>query len=538
MDSEKLKRSEKNLNDSKLSAENVAFTGDQARLSLRNNEQPGIVEAQTKLAAEEQELASIYCQQAQFLTLRNRFLESIDVCQQVISLNPQIVRAYLILGDNFYGLSQFSEATEAYHRALELAPESTEIYIRLGQIAYEQQQWHQAINYYLSALAIEPKSLKIHRQLRQVYKTTNQTNLMLECWYQTLILEPAATAQQYYELAQQAFEQERAELAIISCQKSLGLESNFLPSYELLGKLCTGEQKELALITYQELLAQYSDYPEPYFYLAQALYRDRAWSETIEYYRQALAIDPDYQEVYYYFGEALIRAEQWQEAIAILSKAIELDSDYSWSHHHLGVAQFELENWNLAQQSLESAVELNPEFSWSYFNLAEALARQNLLADAERVYQQFLKLEPDFAYGYQRLGELISQQIMFDNEPDSARVKAALNAYQNAAKLEPDQLETYYKALRLEPKSETWCRQLARTYVRTKSPVNAVIFYQILLHNYPKNAQDHFELATVLEQQSNLNAALKHYQHAVAIQPNNQEYLISFKQAQLKEQNL
>ena len=346
-----------------------------------------------------------------------------------------------------------------------------------------------------------------------------------------VVVESDCETHQAQSLSSPGKDRESVALYLQQAQE-LALENRFEESITAYRQALSLDPQVQALVTYQKLLTNYQDRAEPHFYLAQAFFANRDWESAIKYYRQAVAIDPDFRETYYYFGEALIKAEQWVEAASVLMVAIELDPDYAWSHHHLGMAQFHLQNWHLAEISLQSAVKLNPNFSWSYFHLAEALIKQGLLARAEQVYQQFVELEPDFAYGYQRLGDIIAQQIDISRPQDSTKVEAALRAYQRAVKLEPDNLETYYKALQLQPKDESWCLKLAQAYVRGNLLVNAIIFYQILLQIAPDRAQAHFELARVLERQDNLASAVKHYYHAANLQPT-EEYLTAFKTANI-----
>ena len=125
--------------------------------------------------------------------------------------------------------------------------------------------------------------------------------------------------------------------------------------------------------------------------------------------------------------------------------------------------------------------------------------------------------------------------IIFAEAPKLSPYRSAMQQnISSAIDLEPDKLQTYYKALQLKPQDPIWCRQLAEAYVRANKLVNAVIFYRILLNINPDDSEAHQNLGRILERQNNLSAAIKHYQIAVKLSPEKTEYANTLEKAQGK----
>jgi cytochrome c-type biogenesis protein CcmH/NrfG len=91
--------------------------------------------------------------------------EQIRMLQDMVTKNPQDVRAWIQLGNLLMDSARFQEATDAYQKALELAPGNVDVMVDMGTCYRNTGQPQKAVEVYRKALAINPNHLNAHRNL-------------------------------------------------------------------------------------------------------------------------------------------------------------------------------------------------------------------------------------------------------------------------------------------------------------------------------------------------------------------------------------
>jgi len=89
--------------------------------------------------------------------------------EQAIQENPQLLEAYLGVGEIHQSRVDYEAAAEAYQRAAQIAPTSFDAHYNLGLMRQHLKQYDAAVQAYLYALAIDPNSFDANHHLASCY---------------------------------------------------------------------------------------------------------------------------------------------------------------------------------------------------------------------------------------------------------------------------------------------------------------------------------------------------------------------------------
>ncbi|HBW57992.1 MAG TPA: hypothetical protein DEF27_09385, partial [Oscillatoriales bacterium UBA8482] len=114
----------------------------------------------------------------------------IQECQKVITLNPNTVEAYHLLGKSLQGLGKPEEALKWYQYIVNLKPNEAIVHANLGNLYAQLKQWKPAIHSYQKAIKLQPDLALAHRNLGKVWSKLGKLKMAASCWYQAFSLEP------------------------------------------------------------------------------------------------------------------------------------------------------------------------------------------------------------------------------------------------------------------------------------------------------------------------------------------------------------
>ena len=465
------------------------------------------------------EIGEIYLQQAKSFLKQERWTEVITACQESLEFNPPQAEAYKIWGDVLQKMGKSTEAMGCYAKALTIKPDFAEVYINLGGLSLQEQEWQSAINYYQKAIAINPNLAVAHRNLARIYKQLGEQELMLDCWYYALKLEPkSATVEEHLNLAKLLLSHHKVDRAIACYEQAISWQPESIEIYQELGEALVKLQKyDQAIAVYRQSLKINPNHTGIYRNLGNILFAQEKWSEAILCYQQVIDREANCGEIYYKLGEAALKLKKWSQAATAFLKAIKVEPNNPWSYHHLGIALSELEKWTEAINALQKSIELNPDFPWSYYHIGDALCQREKWEQAIIAYRHFLKLEPT-VYGYEKLGNALTKQARLVKPQDKLMLAEAWQCYSHAIKIDPNYLQSYYKAIELKPNDSNLYFALAQAYTKQQEWTSAIIFYQIGLQINPNYPQAYWQLGRILEQQNQQEGAIEIYQQAIALQ--------------------
>ncbi|WP_081694750.1 MULTISPECIES: tetratricopeptide repeat protein [Planktothrix] len=226
-----------------------------------------------------------------------------------------------------------------------------------------------------------------------------------------------------------------------------------------------------AIAAYQNALQLEPHRGEFYQELGDALSKVEKWEDAIEAYQQAIQCNPDFSWSHNNLGDALRSLERWSEAVIMYSRAIELNPDFALSYHNLGDVFGKLEQWEESVAAYQHAIELDPNFVWSYYNLAEGLVQLKQWDKALVAYRQAQQLQANLPEMDTKLKSTLHQHI-------KQCLQLALLYYRQAIEQNPNDIESYEKALELQPDDVMLYVGLGDAWVARHQPQRAITAYQ------------------------------------------------------------
>jgi tetratricopeptide (TPR) repeat protein/2-polyprenyl-3-methyl-5-hydroxy-6-metoxy-1,4-benzoquinol methylase len=509
-------------------------------------------------------------QQAELYLATGNFDRAIVICQQVLELHPNSAETCKTLGKALQAQGKLEDARYWYKVAIDLQPDFAEAFANLGTLCATLQQWQEAIGYYQKAISLQPDFAGFYRNLSRVFSQVGKAEEAADCWYQALMIEPVEMAEEYLDLGNTLFKQNKPEQAIICYHRTIYLNSSFCEAYYKLAEAASDlKQWDEAIANYRKAIQLQPDISELYYKLGNALqasdlcheaviaYRESIelnpnsfwyyynlatvllklenWQEAIFAYRTGIEINPDFAWSFYSIGEAYGKLEKWSEAATAYRRATELNHDDFGAFHKLGDALFQLERWSEAVTAYQKAIALNSEFFWSHYNLALSFAKLQDWSAATIAYQRAIELNPEFSWTYHNLGEALLKTQQW---------KAAATAYQRAIKLNPDISWSYYNlgdalseihewndavsaylcALQIEPSLPEIYTKLGEVLLK-RTPVDLDVAVSYYYHEMQPLQSPEFycKIAQDFANSAGLNEAIMLYLMALEIRPKDPE---------------
>ena len=177
-------------------------------------------------------IPDVYIKQAQKDYEQGLYEQAIAQCQEAISIKPDAVAAYILLGNSQHKMGQLKAAEKNYQRAIEINPNNASIHTQLGNLYGEQKLWQKAIDSYQKATAIQPKVADNYRNLAKVWTQLGQVEAVADCWYQAYSLDPKkVTAQEHFNLGNTLYKQGQITQAISCYHHAIELNPNYATAF-------------------------------------------------------------------------------------------------------------------------------------------------------------------------------------------------------------------------------------------------------------------------------------------------------------------
>jgi tetratricopeptide (TPR) repeat protein len=232
-------------------------------------------------------------------------------------------------------------------------------------------------------------------------------------------------------------------------------------------------------------------------------------AEAIAAFRRSLSAQPNSMQALLGLARAFAASGQVSEAETTYRRAIELQPSFWASYNELAAFYSERGDYARAAQMFRRVTELTPDNAMAFSNLGGALSLMGRFANALEAYRASLALAPtDVAYS-----NLGTTQFLLGDYQESAR------SFEKAVRLTPGHFQlwanlgdAYRWTKGLEPRaSEAYSRAIA--LAREELRVN------------PQNPVTHSYLALCLAKTGLPNEARDHAEKALAIAPENPEFL-------------
>ena len=444
-----------------------------------------------------QKLAEIYIHQG-------KLEGAIASCEEAIKLNPNFAAAYLTLGNAYQSQKQFQIAIDAYSQAIAIQPNLAQAHANLGSIYYQQGKLELAVFSYQKALEINPKLASVRLMLGNVFTQQGQLVAASSCYQTALELQPQNPLINF-KLGL-IFSQQRDFAAARECyEKALLKQPNYFEVYEELYRLlkidATEEEIGLSFSQWQEFVEEKTGGDRSLSVEAMDTYFNPLKNPTNNnYLKLETETDTNQQSFSEIDDERGIQPEtvRFAPSNEVASFAKESDTILPGSEG--------IETADTRDKINTFNLEVAPEASGAtiitiseadiYRQRADVYLREGKLTEAIAASKEALKIQPEDAGSYINLGNAFYRQ----NKPD-----AALRSYLRAAELEPNLPETY--------------ANIGSAYYQLKQDKEAIFYYQKALGIKSDLVGVYWNLGRIYQHQAKVDEAVENWEKAFAIQP-------------------
>ena len=282
-------------------------------------------------------------------------------CGILLSINPQEVSAWLLLGAINRDLGFVYEAEACWWRAAQLEPVRHEALLNLAGMYRTQRRWRDAMNCYV--------------------QTTQRNSTVAAAWLgwcETLL-----------ELGQYA-----EAINLVESARVAGCVT-----YDLL--LCQGNayfqsgHPAQAAQCYQSLVQQNPSVKPPRYNLALALAKAGRRAESVSVLQALIGMAPEYLNAHIKLADLLADAGDPRGAAVAYRAAIALRPDMGELHNNLGKALRQIGQMPEARACFETAIRLGIQQAVVYLNLGGVYQSLRQQDEALAIYRQGLAIDPD-----------------------------------------------------------------------------------------------------------------------------------------------
>lgn len=263
------------------------------------------------------------------------------------------------------------------------------------------------------------------------------------------------TAEVHCNLGRAYLGQGNLEAAESAANRTLRLESNYLPAHQLLEQIkrayydqglahLNNKRYEEAIVQFKETINRYSNFTAAYCGLAHAYLGQGSLGEAENAAKTALRLENNHpsardfleriKQAYYDRGLSHLNNEQYDEAIAQFKGAINIAPIFKEAYCGLGRTYLSKDDYDYAIVNYTKAIKLNPNSAHSYHGRADAYYAKDDYAHAITDYTKVIELNPNSAQAYHRRAYAYYAKDDYNH---------AITDYTKAIELNPNSAHSY-----------------------------------------------------------------------------------------------
>jgi predicted O-linked N-acetylglucosamine transferase (SPINDLY family) len=304
---------------------------------------------------------------------------------------------------------------------------------------------------------------------------------------------------------------------------------------------------------------------------AIAAYRQGKHAEVQALCRQIVTDLPEHFDALHLLGVSELDCRQFEQAERTLARAVSAEPRSAEARSNLGTALFHLKRYDEARKCHEKAIALKPNFPTALTNLGNTLTRLELAGQAVDAHDRAIQFKPDYADAHCNRGMALllldrnneanqsfdralsfqrgHLQAMVGKGVVSLRLRhsdAAQTAFNAVLAIKPDFAEVltyrgrvhqmigqfaeaeadFDAALAIDPVMEPAWRGKAAVKILKADFASAIAACMKALEQDPLSPISITLLGTCYAQQGNIEAAVAHFDRALAIKPDHEEAIM------------
>lgn|SRR3989339_599302 len=346
-------------------------------------------------------------------------------------------RARLLMGDS-------EGAADWCGRAIKLDPDRPPFHWKLMEI-------HSSRGDLAAAIAVGKQSLpkmneksheiRTRRTLADLYGSMSAFDESAEQLREALKLDDC-NADLWRELGQCLRNQEKVEEALKAFQKAAEIEPhNPYILHDIGSAFIDLDQTEKAVEALRQAIRLKHDSGNTHYEISRAFLKLKNYPEAEKSAQVALRYDPDKEckrislsiAAMENLGVALTKQGRFEEAEACFRQNLGL---VTLTYFNLGMMFYWMKRYDDALENFRRALELKPESAEYHNLLGDTYDELGQFDEAEKYLRSAIKMDKNYALGHHDLGVFLSRRRGLKEE--------ALAAFDQALKIDPDMLESYY----------------------------------------------------------------------------------------------
>ncbi len=363
-------------------------------------------------------------------------------------------------------------------------PDSSVLRVNLGTLYTKIKHWTEAIAHFQKAIELNPHFVEAYSSLAKIFQQTDRTSEAIDCWEKAYTLEPDRfKAEEHLNLGYILSKKGKLEKASACYRRALKLKPALTQAYLRLGEILFHRgQKQEAIACYQQAIERNPQNASAYYFLGQVWTSRQDWDKALPCYQKAIELQETFWEAYHNLGDVFSKQQRWSEAIATYRRAIKLNPDFSWSYNNLGDALVQLQNWSEAVVAYEGAIALDPDFAWSNYNLGDALVALKQWDKASAAYRRAKEIQADLPEIDAKINRILTLKV-------KTKFGSAFECYLAAIEQDPTDIESFQKALTIDPNNAQLLVGLANAYLTKNQTEQAIESYQQAIAIAPQIAE-------------------------------------------------
>jgi tetratricopeptide (TPR) repeat protein len=244
-----------------------------------------------------------------------RYLEALVWIQQAVAAEDHQASYYLLQGEVYRALRQFSDAEASLRRAVELQPDLAGAHFQLAVLFLRDEKHRQAATALERVVAAEPGNLRARLLLGNVYcLQLNLDSLALQQFTEVARADPRYPAVNF-GLGRLLFRQGRDGEAVEHFRSELEADPKHAEArFHLAKALLRMGRTEKVLGHLQALQGQEVDQAELHFFLAKTHHRLKQPGKAIEALVQGIDLKPDFPDAHYLLARLYLETGRPRQA--------------------------------------------------------------------------------------------------------------------------------------------------------------------------------------------------------------------------------
>jgi tetratricopeptide (TPR) repeat protein len=419
------------------------------------------------------------------------------------------VQANVEKAEQAFDAGRYAEALDFFQRAQAESPRC-EVYFFIGLTQYRLKRLDDAITSFASSVACNPRFAVGERALGDAYGTKGEDNRALAAYEAALKIQPddpetLRTASHLY------IKHELNTPALPLLERYVKLQPNDVEARADLGSVyaATGQ-----------------------------------FEKAEQQFRMALSLNPESPAAVLGLGGLYLKTNRTEQAVPLLSKATKLAPDAAKPFSLLGLAYNRLGRYAEAAAALEQAASRSADDADTYYQLAHAYGHLGRLEDKAKAIARFTKIKTSGEKLFESRHEAARLAVMVQPVVEQKDFVTALQMMEKAHQLDPENEEVWFRLASLyydvqkyelardfaerlvvrAPSEWRYLYVLGQVEVATGQWDQARASLERVVQLHPGAAEAYNELGNLAMKQSKPAEAIKAYEQAVKMNPENPGY--------------